>query len=154
MLEALWWGGFTVLGVWAQYFFPGVDFYAPGLILCLQEGRPRLALWLAVIWILILEGSGSLAFGYGVLWCVGLFLLYAAGRWVFHAKNLLFMCLLGLCMGLWHYLLILGLAELESIDVPMVRLLWDGVWQAVVFPLEWLLLNRFYPERLRNVSAL
>ncbi len=154
MLGVLWWGGFTVLGVWAQFFFPGIDFFAPGLILCFQENRGRLALWLAVAWILILEGSGSLAFGYGLPWYAGLALLYAAGRWIFHAKNVLFMCILGLSLGAWHYLLTLGLAELEDVLVPAGRLLREGAWQAVVFPVEWALLNRFYPERLRDAPAL
>jgi hypothetical protein len=154
MLSLFWWGGFTILGIWAQFFFPGVDFYAPGLILCLQEDRPKLAVWLALAWILILEGGGSLAFGYGILWYAGLVLLYAAGRWIFHARNLLFMCILGLGLGLWHYLLTLGLAELEDVMAPAGRLAWEGLWQAVIFPLEWLLLSRLYPERLRDAPAL
>lgn len=37
LTAVLWWGTYTIIGVWAQRVFPGVDFLAPGIVLSMQE---------------------------------------------------------------------------------------------------------------------
>ena len=90
-LAILWWSIYTVLGIWAQRTLPGIDFFAPGIILSLQEEESgqRTAL-LGLIWILLVEGTGSLPFGYGLAWYGLLIAFYFMGRWLFEARSFLF----------------------------------------------------------------
>jgi len=146
----LWWGAYTLLGVWAQRFVPGVDFLAPGIVLSMQEqGGPR-TVWLAVIWVLLLEGTGNLPFGYGVAWYGLLAVFYIMGRWLFEARSLLFVCLLGIGLGVLHPLLIYFLASLGNLAVPMETAFVEGALQAATFPVIWLALDKFFPKGLRQ----
>ncbi|EGB15779.1 hypothetical protein DND132_2576 [Pseudodesulfovibrio mercurii] len=149
-LAVLWWGTYTVLGVWAQRTVPGIDFFAPALIVSLQEEDPRHTVLLAVVWILLVEGTGNLPFGYGLAWYGLLAAAFFAGRWLFEARSYLFMGLLGLWLGLLHPTLIYGLSSLSNLEVSMRPILIQGGIQAVVFPAIWFLVDRFFPARLRH----
>ena len=131
------WGLFTLSGIWLQSFLPGVDFLAPGLILCLQEERLRNTAILGVLWLLIQEGTGSLAFGTGILWYGALVGLFFLGHWFFEGRNFFFMMLLGACLGVLHFGLTHVMAYLQDWLVAPGRVLMEGVLQAVIFPLEW-----------------
>ena len=150
LAAALWWGGYTVLGVWAQRLVPGVDFLAPGIVLSMQEQGGVRTVWLAVIWILLLEGTGNLPFGYGVAWYGSLIAFYVVGRWLFEARSFLFMCLLGLGLGALHPVLLYFFSSLADLVVPMTSALVEGVIQALVFPLVWLAADNFFPKGLRQ----
>ena len=135
MYAVLWWTVFTCVAVWAQYFVPGVDFFVPALVVCLQKGKNTQAGWLAAAWILILEGVGAMSFGFAVLWFGLLICLYLAGCWIFESRNFLFMCLMGIAAGLLHYGLILTIARLQdTIPASMDRLLVHSVVQGRDFP--------------------
>jgi len=150
LFSIFWWAGFTICGIWAQRFVPGVDFLAAGLIISMQEqGRAR-TLALTVIWILLQEGMGNLPFGYGLAWYGSLAIFYAIGRWLFEARSILFMCLLGAGLGAFHPVLASGLAQLAKMTVPFDAMVIEGVIQAVTFPVIWLLANTLYPRRLRQ----
>lgn len=153
LLAIFWWAGYTALAVWAQKLLPGVDFLAPGLVLAMQE-RPGLRpLLLGLFWILLQEGMGGLSFGYGIA-CYGLLaLVFAMGRWMFEARSLLFMCLLGLFLGTLHPLLTSGLLSLEAMQMPTRRLILEGVLQAAIFPAVWWVASRLFPKRLRGDDA-
>lgn len=131
------WVIFTLTGLWLQSFLPGVDFLAPGLILSLQEERPRTTVILGVIWLLLQEGTGSLAFGTVVLWYGVLAGLFFFGHWLFEAKNFLFMVILGACLGLLHFGLMQVMAQLQDWRVAPGRALMEGILQAVIFPVQW-----------------
>ncbi|WP_419785738.1 hypothetical protein [Pseudodesulfovibrio sp.] len=146
----LWWGFYTLIGVWAQRFVPGVDFLAPGIVVALQRDYGARTFWLAVIWILLLEGTGNLPFGYGIAWYGLLVTFYVMGRWLFEARSLLFMCLLGIGLGVLHPMLIYFLASLGNLAVPMQTTLVEGAMQAVTFPVVWLILDKFFPKGLRR----
>lgn len=149
-LAILWWASFTILGIWAHKVVPGVDFLAPGLILSLQEeGRRRSAL-LALIWILLIEGSGNLPFGYGLAWYGLLSCMYFGGRWLFEARSFLFIALIGAGAGLLHPVLVMALTSLAGMHVPLERVATEGAIQAASFPIIWLLADTFFPKKLRQ----
>ena len=154
LLAFFWWGAYTVLAVWAQRAWPGIDFFAPGIILSLQEEETgkRTAI-LGVVWILIMEGAGSLPFGYGLAWYGLLAAFYFTGRWLFEARSILFMALLGLILGRLHPALIYGLSSLSNLKVVMRPVWIEGAVQAVAFPLIWAAADYFFPKRLRQDVA-
>jgi len=149
-LSLLWWGAYTLIGVWAQRTFPGIDFLAPGIIVSLQEESGQRTAVLAVIWILLMEGTGNLPFGYGLAWYGLLAAAFLAGRWLFEARSYLFMALLGLWAGALHPALVYGVASLANLEVPMRPILIQGAIQAGVFPIIWFLADHFFPARLRQ----
>jgi len=149
-LAILWWGAYTVFGIWAHRAVPGIDVFAPALIVSLQEENGQRTAVLAVIWILLIEGTGNLPFGYGLAWYGLLTIAFSAGRWLFEARSYLFMALLGLWLGLLHPVLIYGLSSLANLEVPMRPVLIQGAIQAAAFPVIWFLADHFFPVRLRQ----
>ncbi|WP_250645569.1 hypothetical protein [Salidesulfovibrio onnuriiensis] len=145
-----WWLAYTVAAVWAQKLVPGIDFLAPGLVLSMQERPGWRTLALACFWCLLLEGMGNMAFGYAFIWYGLLALFYLAGQWLFEARSILFMCLLGAGLGVLHPVLIHSLATLQGMAWPLKRVIWEGVAQAASFPVVWLLAKRMLPKRLRQ----
>jgi hypothetical protein len=131
------WSVFTLSGIWMQSFMPGIDFLAPGLILSLQEEKIRTAVVLGLLWLLIQEGTGSLAFGTVILWYGVLTALFFFGHWLFEAKNFIFMVILGACLGVLHFVLMNVMAQLQDWRLILGRVFLEGVIQAVVFPVEW-----------------
>lgn len=146
----LWWGSYTLIGIWAQKLVPGIDVFAPGIVLSMQEQGGLRTFWLAFAWILLIEGMGNLPFGYGIAWYGLLGTFYIVGRWLFEARSVLFMCLLGAGLGVLHPLLMYGLGRLANLQVPMDAAIMEGVIQAVSFPAIWVLIDRLFPKRLRQ----
>jgi hypothetical protein len=146
----LWWGLYTVAGVWAQRTVPGVDFLAPGIVLSMQEDGGRRTVWLALAWMLLIEGTGNLPFGYGLAWYGLLTTLYLLGRGLFEARSVVFMCLLGAAMGTLHPVLTHSLATLADLTVDTRQLAMEGALQAVSFPLVWLVADKCFPRMLRQ----
>ncbi len=136
-----WWLGFILCGIWGQSFIPGVDLLMVGLLISLQEERLSQTLWLLGACILIQEGTGSLAFGSGILWYSALIAMFFLGRWLFQARNLFFVIIMGGVMGAWRYLLVVLLATLQNYQVTHERLFFECVLQALLFPLIWTLVS-------------
>lgn len=150
LVAILWWAGYTVAAIWAQRFLPGVDFLAPGIVLSMQENAGQKTVWLAVIWVLIMEGMGNMPFGYGVAWFGLLATFYMVGRWLFEARSFLFMCLLGAGLGVLHPLLLSFLASLGDLTVNLKAATIEGLLQALIFPSVWMAADRLYPKVLRQ----
>lgn len=150
LLALAWWGAYTVIGIWTQKVLPGVDFLAPGIILSMQEQAGHRTFWLAVVWILLLEGMGNLPFGYGVAWYGLLVTFYFVGRWLFEARSILFMCLLGIGLGVLHPTLTYCLARLGNLTISMDQAIAAGMMQAVAFPVVWLVADQLFPKKLRH----
>lgn len=148
-LAVLWWSAYTVVGIWMQMLVPGVDFLAPGLVLSLQEGGGPVTVLLMLVWVFLQEGMGNLPFGYAIAWYGMLILLYVSGRWLFEARSVSFMCLLGLAMGVLHPLLVDALMSLDSMDSPFHLSMVEGVMQAITFPIVWALAAWLFPKRLK-----
>ncbi len=144
MWLVLWWIGFTCAAVWLQTLLPGVDFLAAGFILSLQEERPTVSVWLAMAWLFIQEGSGSLAFGTGILWYGFLAAVFYFGHWFFEAKNFVFMIILGVCLGCMHFVLTHTMAILQDWYIVSDRIVVESLLQATLFPMEWGLVYIMY----------
>ncbi len=145
-----WWVVYTIAAVWASKLVPGVDFLAPGMVLSMQERLGWRTFVLVCVWVLLLEGMGNMSFGYAILWYGLLALFYLVGQWLFEARSFLFMCLLGIGLGVLHPMLIYALFTLQGMHWPMDMVLWEGVTQAMVFPVVWLLAKRMFPKVLRQ----
>lgn len=152
-LALLWWGGYTIIAVWAQMLIPGVDFLAPGLVLAMQERPVSRVVVLGILWTLLQEGIGGLSFGYGVAWYGLLAIMFVLGRWMFESRSVMFMYLLGVFLGILHPLLTLGLLSLESMQTAPDRLIVEGAIQAAVFPVVWWFAQHFFPARLKADGA-
>jgi len=123
---------------------PGIDLLAPGLVLSLQEEKVRTSILLGLVWLLIQEGTGSLAFGTSILWYGILAALFYFGHWLFEAKNFLFMVIIGVTLGVLHVALMNIMGQLQGWQVLMGRVFMEGIIQAVVFPVAWGLLYIIY----------
>ena len=113
----IWWAGYTLVAVWAQEWFAGIDFFSPGIILCLQAGQWRKAIWLALFWGILQEGTGSLAFGAILLLDVGLFCFFFVGKWLLEPENPVFVIFLSALLVVWHELIVVNLASLQDLVV-------------------------------------
>lgn len=153
MHPALFWFLYTVAGVWLQLVLPGVDVFAPALVVCLQERRLRQFLWLAVCWIVLQEGAGNLPFGTMILWYAGLVAFFVLGRWLFESRNVVFVLIIGLVMGGWHFLLTLLMAGLQGLEVGERALMMESAQQALLFPLIWALAFNLYKSRVPDAGA-
>lgn len=150
LVAIFWWAGYTFIGIWAHRVFPGVDFFAPGIVLSMQEQAGHRTVWLAVIWLFIIEGMGNMPFGYGLAWYGALAAYYFVGRWLFEARSVLFVCLLGLGLGVTHPVLVYFLSKLAGLDIPLEPAMWQGGVQALVFPVIWLVADHFFPKGMRQ----
>jgi hypothetical protein len=150
MLAVFWWSAFTVLGIWGQSMVPGVDFFAPGMAVSLRWQRPAGTVVLALVWTAIQEGAGGLAFGYAILWYVTLFVLLTLGRWLLDPGSLQFQALLGVALGVAHFLLLYLMAVLEMRAFPLGRVLWECLLQAILYPAIWFAADNLFPQRLRR----
>ncbi len=133
-----WWILFFIFGIWAQFFVPGVDFLVVGVMLALQEGRWPQTLWVLLFAVLIQEGQGSLAFGSSLLWYAAAIVLFRGGRWLFQARNVFFMMLLGACLGVIHLAIMRVMTYLQNYDVQAGHFLVESVIQALIIPMIWL----------------
>jgi hypothetical protein len=134
----LWWALFTMAGVWFQSFVPGVDFLSPGIVICLQERLFVWGGWLALLWILIQEGAGSMAFGSTLLWYGGLLGFYIGLKCYFESGNIVFILLLSALLSVWHFVLSVGLTSLQDLEVSRTALFNESLLQFIAFPAVWL----------------
>lgn len=154
MHPLLWWIGFTIIGIWVQLALPGLDVFAPAVVVCLQERRLGQLAWLLPAWIVLQEGMGSAQFGTMILWYAGLVLFFVLGRWLFESRNVMFVFFTGVFLGLWHYFLLNSMAVLQGYSLDMERLVVESVQQAVAFPLLWAAIFNLYTRQVRHVSPL
>ncbi|WP_462324423.1 hypothetical protein [Desulfoplanes sp.] len=113
----VWWAVYTVLAVWAQEFFGGMDFFSPGLIVFLQAGRFKSCLWVGLVWGILQEGAGSLSFGAVLLFDVGLVGMFFLGKWLLEPENPVFVMVLSAVLVLWQAVVTVGLATLQDLHV-------------------------------------
>ncbi|WP_291321116.1 hypothetical protein [Desulfonatronospira sp.] len=131
------WAAFTILGIWGQYFMPGMDFFSPGLVVLVQSGYYSTALWMGLLWMLLLEGSGNLAFGTVILYYSGLLAAYFSASAFFEAKNLLFMAILYLFLSVLKKVLIQVMAGMQGLGQSVDFALEPVLVQFVLYFLLW-----------------
>ncbi len=105
MHPILFWSLYAVLGIWVEYFIPGIDFFAPAVLVCLEMGKVRQLCWLLPLWILLQEGTGTTAFGNSILWYILLIASFKAGQYIFESKNFGFIMLFGVFMAVVYFVL-------------------------------------------------
>jgi hypothetical protein len=146
MRRLVWWVLFTLSGLWLQNFVPGVDFLAPGIIICLQEHLFVWGGWLALLWIVLQEGTGNTAFGATLLLYGGLVGSYFVLKCYFESGNIVFVLLLSAILAGWHFIVGSGLASLQDITISRADLLRESLIQFFVFPLIWLIGSLLYKK--------
>ena len=138
------WTLFTILGLWGQFFMPGTDFFTPGLVVLLQFGFFNAAFWLGCLWMLLLEGTGNLAFGTIILYYTGLVMAYSLASVFFEARNVLFMGLLYLFLAVLKQTLVLVMAGMQDLG-QSVRMDAETVFvQFAVYFILWVLTYNFF----------
>ncbi|WP_461209660.1 hypothetical protein [Desulfocurvus sp. DL9XJH121] len=147
------WLIYTIAGVWAQMVLPGVDFFAPAVVVCLQERRLRQLCWLLPLWIMIQEGAGNIPFGSMILWYAGLSAVFVIGRWLFESRNVVFVLIIGMVMGGWRFVLVQLMAGLQGLEVGEHALFVESVQQAVLFPLIWALAFNLYRSKVPDAGT-
>jgi len=121
-----------------------MDFFAAGIMLCLQQERPGKVLLLTLVCVLIQEGAGPLAFGASALRYSALIVFFLIGRKLFEARSLTFVLLLAGLFSVVHCLSLKTMAGLQSLVVLDQRVLMDSVLLFFVFLVEWLVLSKIY----------
>ncbi len=113
----VWWIGYSLLAIWAQEWFQGIDFFSPGLIVFLQAERWKGSLWSAIVWGIIQEGAGSLSFGSVLLFDAGLVVMFMTGKWLLEPENPVFVMVLAVFLVVWREMVVVGLASLQGLVV-------------------------------------
>ena len=144
------WFVFTVICIWLESFIPGVHFFAPGVIVCLQSRRIQSLFWLGLVWVLVQEGVGSLAFGGTVFFYAGLILFFFLAQSFFAVHSPVFILGLSAFSGLMHLLELLLMTRLQDIAVPLDQIITESLLTAAFFPAIWGLIMltrlRWVPE--------
>ncbi len=146
-----WWLGYVILAVILQARVPGVDFLLPGFIVAMQEAKVKQFIWVALSFLLLQEGMGTMAFGAVFLWYLTIIILYIAGQWLFEVESLAFVLLLSLVLSVSHYVVMFLLADLQDMYINTQSLMDESAYQAFVTPFLWHLAH--YTRRgLRNAT--
>ncbi len=114
-----WWGGYLVVAIWAQEVSGGLDFLAPGLLICMQTGQWWTVAWMAALWTLVQEGVGNLVFGVVVLFYAGMFALFMLTRWLLEPENPLFILFFSLVLAVWGWVVLNGAINFQELAVQM-----------------------------------
>ncbi len=108
---------YTFPAIWAQFFLPSMDMFSPALLVLLQSGLFKAAIWAGLAWMLIQEGTGTLAFGTMILFYLGFAVFYFTGGMFFEVSNYLFTFLLFLFLSAYRAVLVSVMATLQDMKV-------------------------------------
>jgi hypothetical protein len=97
----------------------GLDFLAPGLLICLQSGQWWTAVWTAALWVLVQEGVGNLAFGVVIFFYAGMFVFFVLSRWLLEPENPLFIFFFSLLLAIWSWLALSGAVSFQELSTKM-----------------------------------
>jgi hypothetical protein len=148
MHEILWWTLYTLCGIWIQDAISGVDCFGPGLLLCLQTERSKSLVWLAPIWVLLQEGTGSLPFGSALLYYAGLIYFFLLIRPYINITSPMYILSVALFAGLWHFGVVHLVSALQDIHILSRQILTQSVRITAVFPVIWALASLIYYFRI------
>jgi hypothetical protein len=107
------------VAIWAQEVSGGLDFLAPGLLICMQTGQWWTVAWMAALWTLVQEGVGNLVFGVVVLFYAGMFALFMLTRWLLEPENPLFILFFSLVLAVWGWVVLNGAINFQELAVQM-----------------------------------
>ena len=141
MSQALFWFFYTIACIWLHSFLPGLDCFAPALIVSLHLKHYRTVFWLGPVWLLINEGVGSFAFGASLVWYTGLILFFFAVQVFFSSRHIYFVFVMALFAGLWQFFVYLSMVSLQELVVHEESLLANSVLTVTLFPVAWLVIQ-------------
>lgn len=121
-----------------------MDFFAAGIILCIQRQRAGAVALLLLVGILVQEGTGPLAFGTSILRYGVLVGFYLAGQRLFDEHSMAFALLVGAVFSITHYVSLKTMVALQDWVVLDLRILLECFLLFFVFLLEWALLSRIH----------
>ena len=131
------WLVFTVVCIWLESFIPGVHFFAPGVIVFLQTRRIQDLFWFGLLWVVLQEGVGSLAFGGTVFFYGGLILFFFMAQSFFAVHSPVFILGLSVFSGGMHLFEIMLMTRLQEIAVPLDQILSESLLTTALFPVIW-----------------
>jgi hypothetical protein len=137
---------FTVAAVWGQYFFPTRDLLTPGLVVMLQLGPLKPAIWAGLAWMLIQEGTGGLAFGSMILFYLGLGGFFYIGRFFLEVNNVLFTILVFLFLSFFQMMTVSIMASLQGLRLSGFFTFEDFMTQAGIYFLVWLVTYNLFKK--------
>lgn len=137
MSAPLWWSLYFIFSLWAQELTGGLDFLAPGVLICLQTHRLGLAFWLTLLFALVQEGTGNFEFGVTIIFYLGLYLAFYLTRWLIDPENPLFILLYSIILALWSWVIINGAASFQELNLALPS---PWLWlpkQGIAYILHW-----------------
>lgn len=140
-----WWLCFVYLAICAQTLAPGLDVLVVGLIILLQEEDYQSMFWLLPLFCLLQEGMGTRPFGSALLWYAAVVAIYILGRWLFEARNFIFVFLLSASLGCVYFALAWLMAPLQNIPFHMAESMDKALTQALFMPFAWKMLAALRP---------
>ncbi len=132
-----WWAAFFAVGIFMQRAMPGMDVLVAGLLVALQERKGWQIFWIALLLIILQEGMGTLEFGASLLRYPLVVCVFFIGRWLFETRNVLFVLLLSVCIGVVHLGVVLLISRLQYIAVDLPVLFDESVAQALLVSVVW-----------------
>ncbi len=141
MSQAIFWPLYTIACIWLHSLVPGLDCFAPALIVCLHLKRYQSVFWLGLIWLLINEGVGSIAFGASLVWDAGLVLFFFAVQVFFSSRHVYFLFVLAVFAAGWHYVVFFSMLNLQELQVHKEALIMNSLLTACAFPLAWIVIQ-------------
>lgn len=135
MKAVIWWLIYTIFGIWLQRFIPGLDCFAPALAGCLYLGLTTTTFWLALFWILIQEGIGSLAFGSTLLFYGGITVFFFWSKIIFTKNSPLFFIGASIFTSGFYLLVMYVMSNLQELDIPINIFLQNALLILIFFPI-------------------
>ena len=120
-----------------QALFPGLDVFAAGLLILLQERDYKNMLWLVPLFILLQEGMGTRLFGGSVLLYMATALFFRLGQCLFEMESFFFVVLLSAALIAPWYALDWLMAPLQNLAFSTNDTLDKCLFQAFFLPFAW-----------------
>lgn len=146
MKAIVWWTIYTILGIWLQRFIPGLDCFAPALAGCMYLGLFRTTFWLGLVWIIIQEGTGSLAFGFTLLFYAGIVLFFLSSKLLFTQKNPLFFIGASFFAAGLYFVAVQIMISLQELNVSIYLIMQNSLLTLVFFPILWAIMILSYAQ--------
>lgn len=141
-----WWLCFVYAAICIQTLSPGLDVLVVGLIILLQEEDYKGIIWLLPLFCLIQEGIGTRPFGAALIWYSVAVAFFLVGKWLFEAKNFLFIFLLSISLGCAYFIIAWLMAPLQNIPFNLEDTLDKSLVQAIFIPFAWKALVAIRPS--------
>ncbi len=144
MKQILWWTLVTIFGIIIEGCIKGIGPFLPALLLCLQIGNIATTTFLAIFWMTIQEGGGSLPFGTLLLWYLGVTFVFFWMKNYLASSGIIFVVIISICSSLWYLLSIYTITGLEEITINQGLIFHNAIKQLIVFPLLWKIYSYLY----------